>query len=103
MYRTRGGPVPWEGRVEVKVDGTWGTICDRLWDFVEGNIVCRAMGYGTAQELRYRANYGRGSGFIHYSDLRSVIQYFLIVEVKLYYNPFQLTHLGRNYYSGASE
>ena len=33
------------GRVEVAVDGEWGTICDMDWDRKEAKILCRQFGY----------------------------------------------------------
>lgn len=30
-----------QGRVEIKVYGVWGTICSDLWDFNDGDVVCR--------------------------------------------------------------
>lgn len=62
--------MPWEGRVEVRVGGVWGTVCDSDWDIPEANIVCKAMGFGTAGRAHYRGFYGRGVGPIHYSQLR---------------------------------
>jgi deleted-in-malignant-brain-tumors protein 1 len=73
IYRTRGSALPWEGRLEVRVDGVWGTVCDTDFTIEEANIVCRAMGYGSATTYRYRAFYGRGVGPIHYTDLRYVM------------------------------
>lgn len=58
--------------MEVRVNNVWGTICDTEWDLPEANIVCRALGYGTAERAHYRATYGRGVGPIHYTRLRSV-------------------------------
>ena len=62
----------WSGRLEVNVDGEWGTICDTGFDMNEANVVCRAMGFGSAKSLQIRASYGQGTGKIHYSSLRFV-------------------------------
>ena len=70
MYRTRGGAVPWIGRLEVYVDGEWGTVCDLGFDVKDANIACRAMGYGSAKRVWKGAAYGRGVGKIHYSNMR---------------------------------
>ena len=59
----------WKGRVEVKRNNAWGTVCDRRFDELEGNIVCRHLGYGTVKSI---SGYGRGVGKIHYTELRSV-------------------------------
>lgn len=70
VYRTRGSSVPWQGRVEARVKGEWGTVSDLLWGKEDASVVCRALGYGTAKTATYHGNFGRGVGIIHYSNLK---------------------------------
>lgn len=48
--RLMGGSSNMEGRVEVCVDGDWGTVCDDGWSTVDANIACRQLGFSNSGE-----------------------------------------------------
>ena len=45
--RLVGGQSPNEGRVEVCLEGRWGTVSDDGWSVSDGKVVCRQLGYNT--------------------------------------------------------
>ena len=53
-------------------DGAWGTVCDTRFDALDGNVVCRELGYGSVETVFTRASMGQGVGKIHFSNCRSV-------------------------------
>ena len=43
--RLVGGSYQWEGRVEIYLSGTWGTITDSDWSRDDAQVVCRKLGH----------------------------------------------------------
>lgn len=43
--RLYGGDTQYEGGVEIKLNGTWGTICDDSWGIEEANVICRMLNF----------------------------------------------------------
>ena len=68
-----GGSSEAEGRVEVYINGEWGTVCGVGWDPLDGKVVCRQLGYkGVNRTYSHTSqhNFGEGTGRVWLIDLR---------------------------------
>uniref|UniRef100_A0A8B9T3G9 SRCR domain-containing protein n=1 Tax=Anas platyrhynchos TaxID=8839 RepID=A0A8B9T3G9_ANAPL len=61
-FRLVNGSTACEGRVEVAVLGTWGTLCASRWDLSDAHVLCRHLGCGFAESIPGGGHFGRGTG-----------------------------------------
>ncbi|XP_078333709.1 neurotrypsin-like [Crassostrea virginica] len=68
--RLVGGENPYEGRLEVYYNGTWGTICDDGWDEKDTAVACQSLGFSSQDaEWMCCANFSEGTGPILLDDV----------------------------------
>ncbi|NXL26667.1 C163A protein, partial [Setophaga kirtlandii] len=63
--RLAGGGSPCAGRVEVKLQGHWGSVADDSWDMEDAEVVCQQLGCGSASAAYYtHERFGTGDGLV---------------------------------------
>ena len=68
--RLVGGTTDLEGRVEICINETWGTVCDGGWSTFDAIVACRQLGYQPAGAVPlYNAAFGPGTGRIWIDDI----------------------------------
>ncbi|XP_053387280.1 deleted in malignant brain tumors 1 protein-like [Mercenaria mercenaria] len=66
----KNGYRPSEGRVEILVNGTWGTICDTNFDSADATVICKMFGLEySGYYIKARHYSGRGKGPIYVNKL----------------------------------
>ncbi|KAF1573300.1 hypothetical protein FQV11_0003923, partial [Eudyptes moseleyi] len=61
-FRLVNGSTACEGRVEVHVLGTWGSLCASHWDLLDAHVLCRHLDCGFAESIPRGGPFGRGTG-----------------------------------------
>lgn len=58
------------GRVEVLINGTWGTLCSSQWDLNDAHVTCRQLGFDGAVTASSFDAFGEGTGMKWKNDLQ---------------------------------
>ena len=70
------------GRVEISLNGFWGTICDESWNIRNAHVICRMLGFHSATAALGSAVFGRGHGFVWLHTLNCTGNESSILECK---------------------
>lgn len=53
------------GRVELEVNGIWGTVCGDNWNLANAEVVCQQLGCGSAYQALSGSHFQNGTRPIH--------------------------------------
>ena len=68
--RLVGGSTYKEGRVEMYYNSVWGTVCDDLWDYLDAQVVCKQLGFGSYGSVLTGSSVTDGTGRIWLDNVR---------------------------------
>eukprot|EP00105_Crassostrea_gigas_P044287 XP_019928435.1 PREDICTED: latrophilin Cirl isoform X2 [Crassostrea gigas] len=71
MTKLVGGQTMYEGRLEVRHNGSWGTVCDDDWNKQNTDVVCTSHGFSPEGAVIVHGQpFGPGTGHILMDDVR---------------------------------
>ncbi|XP_077991287.1 scavenger receptor cysteine-rich domain-containing protein DMBT1-like isoform X3 [Glandiceps talaboti] len=99
--RLSGGKTPFEGRVEVFYNGSWGTICRDGWHEQDAYIVCKELGFPGAMvtinsNLDQASPFREGDGYIWFKDIDCSGSEGTIFDCEKEEGPFNPNYQGKN-------
>ena len=103
LVRLVNGSTKYEGRVELLIDGEWGTMCGERdgFDYADAVVVCRELGYGRAVSKSQTPDFGPGNGSVWFwYGYRSPCHGTESSFLSCFYRSFLNTHYGSHCRNG---